>query len=678
MQDNRTLLNRTVLLSLLLLFWFCVILGRLFQLQVVDHAELKEKAEQQQEGFFEVTPKRGDILDRKLEPLAVSVAVESIFSDPSKVKDARLAAGLLAPILGMDGVQLEKKLSSLTRFVYLKRKVPPKEAEQVRQLDLEGIHFQKETKRIYPHKELAAHVLGFVGLDNEGLSGIEYFLDKQIKGSRGRIFIRQDARRQVYQGFNAAEGTEGNVVILTLDRDLQFIAEQELRRGVQEHHAASGAAIVMDPATGDILAMASWPEFNPNRFSDSPAENRRNRSILEVYEPGSTFKIITASAAIAERVVRPSEILDCKIGTVALGGKIFREAKHSFGLLSFSEIIEKSSNVGTIKLGLRLGEDRLYSYIRRFGFGQRTGVELPAEEVGLLRRPSEWSKLSIGAISIGQEVGVTPLQLLAAVSAVANGGTWVRPRIFDRVLNPAGDVVRSSVAERREILPPESARIVAEALQGVVERGTGTLALPDGYSAAGKTGTAQKFINGAYSRTRYVASFVGFAPAERPALAAIVMINEPAGTIWGGAVAAPVFKAMMERALLHMKVPKTRPAAWQLQAAARDPAAQQAEAEESEQAAISETIAEIIEQEGWKTHQERDETLVTVELKEGAVQVPDFTGKSLREVVRQCGQLRLNLKASGSGVAVGQRPVAGVRAIPQTTCEVFFALKNRP
>jgi cell division protein FtsI (penicillin-binding protein 3) len=670
------LLNRLLIVYLLVAVWGLCLTARLVQLQVFQHQVYRQLAEEQRIGFVELNASRGDIVDRHLEPLALSVETESLFAHPTlkTVSDPMRAAELLAPILQQQKQEIYKKLVSEAKFVYLARRISPRQALQVRQLNLAGLYFQKESQRAYPGRETACHVLGFVG-DNKGLSGLEYLYDAYVKGEKTRVHLLMDAKRQSYNRFPSPKPTDGNILVLNIDRSVQYIAEQVLAQTVESTGAINGSAIVMDPHSGDILAMASYPFFNPNRYSEYDDEVRRNRSILEIYEPGSTFKIITLSAVLNESLSYPSEVLDCRVGTLRLAGKVYREAKNSYGSLTFNQILAKSSNVGTIKLGLRLGNEKLYEYVEAFGFGQKTGVDLPGEQSGLLRPPPQWSKITIGALSIGQEIGVTPLQMARAISVFANGGYLVRPALVRRIVSAQGDTLWEAPRSSKQVLKPETVEIMRKGLSMVVEEGTGKSARLTGYSSAGKTGTAQKFINGQYSKTKYIASYVGFAPVQNPALVTIVVINEPRGQYYGGIVAAPAFKQIMERALTHLTVPQDQPIPPEPAAPSRmdlarkpsTPPVQTAE-EDLPLESLEETVLTLME-----GRPAAPAAPGTVTIETGWFPLPDFTGRNMREVALDCARLGLRLRVTGSGTAVAQRPLAGSRVFKDTVCEVFFS-----
>ena len=447
---------------------------------------------------------------------------------PSEIPDPKMVADLLAPVLGLDAHNLLGRLTNSRSFCWVKRKITAEEANRIRDLNLQGIYFQRESKRFYPKGDLAAHIVGYVGLDDKGLAGLEYGMDKTIRGRPGRVLLATDARRKSFQSTEwAAE--PGKNVVLTLDEKIQYIAEKALAEAVEKWQAAGGVAIVQNPNTGEILAMASQPTYDPNDFAKSPAQALQNRGVAWVYEPGSTFKLVTVAAVLEEKLANPDEVIDCQRGSIVLAGHVIHDHK-PFGYLSVRDVVVNSSDVGVIKLGLRLGEQRLYKYIRNFGFGEKTDVELPGEEHGLLKPPGRWSGISIGEISMGQEVGVTAIQLVTAYSAVANGGVLFEPRlVHDLFLGQVHDAMPPVPGHR--VISERTASLLKQFLAAVVERGTGRAAQLAGYSAAGKTGTAQKIDpSGAYSKSHYVASFVGFAPIGKPAITILVVIDYTGGS----------------------------------------------------------------------------------------------------------------------------------------------------
>jgi cell division protein FtsI (penicillin-binding protein 3) len=421
---DRSAASRLLIVAGLAVLWMSAVFGRLGYLQLFRHAEYLSRAQRQQQRTIEITPRRGSIFDRNGHPLAMSIPVDSAFAVPSEIVDQPLAARLLSGVLGIPREVLEARFGSAHSFVWIARKLPPDKKDAVEALSLKGVYFQKENQRIYPKRDLAAHVLGFVDLDEKGLGGIEYELDSQIRGKSEKIIVMADARQRWFEG----QRERGTDVILTLDEKVQYIAERELGYAISKTHAIAGTAIVMNPNTGAILALANWPKFNPNAASDAPAEARMNRAVSALYEPGSTFKLITMAAAFDQGITRPTEVFDCENGAVYVAGHRIRDHK-PFGLLSVADILAQSSDVGAIKIALRLGAPKFYDYIRAFGFGQPTGVDMPGESKGILRRLENWSAISIGSISMGQEVGVTPLQLSSAISAIANGGMLYKPHV---------------------------------------------------------------------------------------------------------------------------------------------------------------------------------------------------------------------------------------------------------
>ena len=442
--------------------------------------------------------------------------------------------------------------------MWIARKLPPETAARIAALNLRGIYFQREDQRFYPKRELAAPVLGYVDIDEHGIGGVEYQLDGRIRSKPGRMMILADAHSR---WFDSSEKTPeaGSSVVLTIDENIQYIAEKELAAAIADTHAKAGTVIVQDPSNGEILAMASWPTFNPNAVGGSAPEARMNRAVGALYEPGSVFKIVTLSAAIDQGITTPDEVVDCQMGAIYIAGHRIRD-HHPFGLLTVSEILAHSSDVGAIKIGLRLGAPKLYDYIRAYGFGSPSGIDLPGENRGLLRRLENWTPISIGAVSMGQEVGVTPVQMITAVSAIANGGLLYRPHVV-LALRKGSEQITATEPEPRRVVRVTTAATMRAMLEGVVLRGTGKLAQLDGYTTAGKTGTAQKIdpATGRYSATQLIASFVGFAPINNPAVTVLVQLDSPVGAHEGGSVAAPAFRHIAEQVLAYRNVPHDIP-----------------------------------------------------------------------------------------------------------------------
>lgn len=541
--------------------WLFALALRLWWLQVEQHDHYAEKAVEQQQGVIVLDPPRGTIFDARGRQLALSVEAFSVAADPRRVEDPEATADALAPVLRADRDRLLEKLLEERRFVWLKRKVDAPVADLARDLDLPGIHFLPESKRHYPLGPLAGAVLGYVGLDNSGLAGLEYRYERQVSTVEGRRTVIRDglADTVLYPSMAASDARPGSDLHLTLDAAIQNIVERELAAAVETHNAKRGSVVVMDPMTGAVLAMASYPGFDPNEFQRYPKATWRNAPIAVAYEPGSTFKMITLAAALEANAVDPGQNIHCGNGGIRLGRTRIND--HTpFGVLTVREIMAKSSNVGAIKLGAAAGRERLYSTIRTFGFGRATGVDLPNESAGLLQPLERWFPLTPAYISFGQGLSVTSLQMASAFSVIANGGYLLRPYLVDSVGDAPGVPGASDDADepRREVvgmpISPSSVRQIRSILEGVVLDGTATAAGVPGYRAAGKTGTAQKAIKGGYAPNRYIASFVGFAPIERPALSIAVEIDEPWPRYHGGEAAAPVFAAVAEQALLYLGV----------------------------------------------------------------------------------------------------------------------------
>jgi cell division protein FtsI (penicillin-binding protein 3) len=553
---------RLLILAGVALLWITAVFGRLTYLQLFRHADYLARAQRQQQRTIEITPKRGAIYDRNKTPLAMSVPVDSAFAVPAELGDESLAARLLSGIVGVPQDVLEARFASSRSFVWIARKLPPEKAEAVNALNLKGVYLQKENQRFYPKRDLAAHVLGFVDMDEKGEAGIEYELDKQIRGQSEKIIVMADAKQRWFDG-GEAQRERGADVYLTIDEKIQYIAERELALAIAETRALAGTVIVMNPNTGEILAMANWPKFNPNKPGESSGEARMNRAVSAMYEPGSTFKVVTLAAALNEEITRPEEVFDCENGRVYVAGHRIRDHK-PFGLLNVREILAQSSDVGAIKIALRLGAPKFYDYIRAFGFGEHTGVELPWESRGYLQPVGTWGAYMIGPISMGQGVGVTPLQLVGAISAIANGGMLYKPRIISELRrgDHAVDIPGHEAPEEpRRVIRPETAATMRELMEGVILHGTGPRARLDGWTAAGKTGSAQKTDpnTGRYSPTHFIASFTGFAPINDPAVTILVSLDSPVGLHEGGEVAAPVFKRIAEQVLAYLDVPRDVP-----------------------------------------------------------------------------------------------------------------------
>jgi cell division protein FtsI (penicillin-binding protein 3) len=653
--------------------WGGIILCRLAQLQILQHEEYAELALKHQQKANSVPAPRGIIYDSHMDKLATSVSVGTLEAEPWKIEDKSRAAQDLASILNLDFEELHARITDPARrkHMVVKRRIDPKDEAPIEALGLKGVYLVEESMRVYPNRELASQTLGFVNMNNDGGAGLEIQYDRELKGTAGQISFEVDAKKRPFRAHVLKPPVQGHSLVLSIDKSIQYITERELAAGVENAGAATGVAIVMDSRTGGILALANYPPFNCNAYYDYSSDFHRNRAVADLFEPGSTFKVVVATAALEAGLTRPDEEIDCQMGAMTVGGHVFHDHK-PYDLLTFSQIIEHSSNIGAAKLALRLKEQGLYAALRNFGFGARTGIDLPGEIIGLVRDLRQWSGMSIAAISFGQEIGVTSIQILTAVNAIANGGFRVRPFVVDRVIEQNGDLVRAHQTESTRIMRPETAAAVRDAFEGVVLRGTGRLAALEGYRAAGKTGTAQKIVDGRYSNTKYVASFIGFAPLPQPQITVLVQIDEPRGSIYGGDVSAPIFRKIAQAVLLQLHVPpdQTIPIKPQVNPTIADntsedflpnatpllPVGTRAESGDG-------PAQEGISQSG----------VITMLVSSASVEIPDFLGLSKRTVIERCQELGLRIQTSGAGSAVFQLPPPGTRIPMGDTCSVTFA-----
>ena len=630
---------------------FVAVCVRDIYLQVVKRDQLVKIAERQYQRVVPLTPARGTIYDCNNAALAVSIEMDSCFAEPQNIDDVPGTCAKLAPLLGMSTADLAKKLETSKHFVWLQRRITPDLAKRINDLELDGIGFAKETKRFYPNSEVASHVIGFTGLDPEGLNGIELKYDSVILGNNGYLVTERDAlgRDIGLKGAFIKNSSKGQNVTLTLDKNIQYIAEKELAKAVLDSRAKAGMAIVMDPQTGKVLAMANYPNFNPNAFAKYSQNELRNRAITDSFEPGSTFKIFLIAAALEERAIRPTDTFYCENGSYEIGGRTIHDTHH-YGSLSVGDVLKYSSNIGAAKIGARLGQERLSRYLRGFGFGERSGIDLPGEVSGYLRDRSQWYGVDLATISFGQGVTASALQLTAAVSAVANGGTLMKPYIVDRISTQDGAVTHQFAPQPvRRVISPATAQAVARMMEGVTgEGGTGLNAAVDGYRVAGKTGTAQKVdpVTHAYSADKRTASFVGFVPVNNPRFTIMVVIDEPKTSPYGGVVAAPAFSAIALQSLCYYKVTPDQPLRKKDQcivAKAEPPAATEEQTAEG-----------------------------TVVVGDGGAAMPNFAGMSMREVLRVMERRGINVKLIGSGRAQEQNPRPGQRIGPSDQVWVRF------
>jgi len=572
------------------LIWVSLIVSKLFWLQIVRHKEFVEKAQKQQQHTFEVAPRRGVLYDRNLRQLAMTVQADSVFAVPSEIDDKKATVHALAQIVHTSPEdtwtnedQIAERVNASRGFAWIARRLSPETAAKVKALNLKGIYFQKEFQRFYPDSEIAAQVLGYVGVDDNGLGGMEQKFDARLHGQPGRMYAAVDARRHV-MGSTEREPQPGANLVLTIDENIQFIAERALDAAMQRTHADNGTVVVQDVHTGQILALAIRPTFNPNDFRHTTPALLRDHAVSDVYEPGSTFKLVTYASAIDEHVVKPDDMIDCQGGAITLNGRTIHDNQgEHYGVIPVHEALEHSSDVAAVKLALKMGPEHFYDYIRSFGFGSKTGLELPGETRGLLRPPAKWGSTSIGSIAIGQEIGVTPVQLVSMVSTIANGGVFLPPHVVLTTQDPnsqnsghtAGQPGSQLVAlpfhageELPNPLPAGAHRVIStmsaaemrKMMEGVVLYGTGKQAQLNGYSSGGKTGTAQKIdpATHTYSKTMHIASFAGLAPVNSPVIAVAVVLDDPRGgglSYYGGAASAPVFAQVAQDTLEYLGVP---------------------------------------------------------------------------------------------------------------------------
>ena len=529
--------------------------GRLLFIQFFRSEYLTSIAKKQHNQLVELEPRRGTIYDRNLKAQAFNMSMDSLYAEPNIIKDKEGLANQLLPILGLERGYLQDRLNRKKSFIWLARKLSPEKSEAVKGLKAKGLGFMKETKRIYPNSYLASHIVGFSGMDNLGLEGLERSFDGYLRGTSGwAIFLRDARLKKLDIWEKMVVPQDGMDLVLTIDEVIQYIAERELDKAFKDFHAKGASIVVMDPHTGKILAMANRPTYDLNDRSGVSKDAIRNRAICDLYEPGSVFKIVTASAALEEKKVTEDDIFFCENGAYRVGGRILHD-HHAHGNLTFRQVIEQSSNIGTVKIAQILGPDTLYRYIKAFGFGTKTGVDLSGEISGMIHPPRLWSKTSITAVPIGQEVGVTALQLASAISVIANGGLLMKPYIVDSVRDNQGNIIKQNKPVMvRKVISVDTAMRIKKILTGVIEEGTGKLGRVSGFSAAGKTGTAQKLEpNGSYSHDKFVASFIGFSPAEDPMITIVVTVDEPHPYYFGGVVAAPVFKKVAGDVIRYLK-----------------------------------------------------------------------------------------------------------------------------
>ncbi len=711
---------RLYALSGFLCLWLVAICFRLVYLQIFCYGDFEQRAQHQQQRSFDLSAKRGIIYDRAGRELAMSIQVDSAFAVPTETPDLANTISLIARITKDDPRVVLADCRARKTFCWVARKADAEVIERIRALNLQGIHFQKEPKRFYPKRELAAQMLGYVGTDDQGLSGLERQFNSELLGKPGKLMISVDARKRWFSSVEK-QPEPGNNIVLTVDQNIQYIAERELETAMEQTKAIAGTVIVQNPRTGEVLALANRPTFNPNLRKEITVDALKDRAVSDVYEPGSTFKIVTVSAGLEEKITRPDEMFDCQMGSIVINGMRIRDSK-PHGVLSVADIVAESSDVGAIKIALRLGDDRLYKYIRAFGFGQQTGIELPGETRGLTKPVNRWSKVSIGAISMGQEIGISPLQLIGLISTIANDGVWVAPRIVAGTVAPqiTPQTIAFQPSENRRVISSLTAAQMRQILQGVVLHGTGRKAILEGYSSAGKTGTAQKVdpSTHAYSKTKYVGSFAGFAPVNDPKVSVAVILDSAVGLHQGGQVAAPVFQRVAQQVLEYMHVPHDveLPPSRQVLLARRNvpekdldesspdhlgsgldladagetpttPApksatiATQVVPAALTQAVVAQKEPSPLAPAATNSPPKPDASVepklpssgtVVLEVEEGGIAVPSFLGKNVRAAVEAAQDAGLDLDAVGSGTAREQSPPPGSKVATGSRVTVKF------
>ena len=724
--------KRFWIICLFFLVWACVIAGRLFLLQIVDHKEYLERAEKEQQRTFEVAPRRGVLYDRNLRELAMTVQVESIYADPSEIENKAAAAQTLAGLDHTDAddgrnseSEIAERRNAGHNFAWIARRVTPDVATAVRNLNMKGIYFQKEFQRFYPDNLIAAQVLGFVGSDDNGLGGLEEKFDYELHGEPGEMYAAMDARRKV-MGSSEHDPEPGRNLVLTIDENIQFLAEKALDRAMEKTQALNGTVVIQDVHTGQLLALAIRPAFNPNNYRHTSPELLRDHAVSDVYEPGSTFKLVTYATALDQHVAEPDDMIDCQGGKITLAGRVIHDNQgEHMGVVPVHRALEESSDVAAVKLALKVGPDHFYQYIRAFGFGSRSGIELPGETRGLLQPVKRWGGSSIGSIAIGQEVAVTPLQLVTMVSTIANGGEYLPPHVLltdaDSDSNkPAQAVPFKHGGDLPNPLPTGAHRVIAtltaaqmrKMMEGVVLFGTGKSAQLNGYSSGGKTGTAQKIdpATHTYSKTMHIASFAGFAPVNNPVIAVAIVMDSPKGAYYGADVSAPVFADVAQQVLEYLGVPHdidlrpaaaTKPSApiteddsaqdesavralydavndlpsddplrtppQKSVAAAQQPADSAANAKQPSQAISTTQVNAMQSHEATPQTNSAQNATQTVTVSDGTrLRVPSLLGLPVRKVIEQAAAAGLEVQIVGNGTARQQAPDPGTMVAPGT------------
>ena len=643
---------RIVSIMVVFLVLSVALISRAFQLQILSSQSLKTMAQRQHTASLPMQPDRGIIYDRNGEKLAITVPADSVCADPSKITNAAEVSAKVAEILNLDRKSVHQKISAPRNFSWLARRISPEQADQIRQADIEGIFLIKEPKRFYPNGQLGAHLLGFVGADNSGMEGLEYKYNDALKENARRLAWVQDAKGKklfLRAELPETENDEGLNLVLTIDNRIQYLVETHLKEAVEARGAKGGIAVVMNPKTGEILALANEKAFNPNDISGLSPSAWRNRAVTDSFDPGSTFKPFLVAAALEEKIVREFDRIFCEDGSFAVADRTIREANNKrHGYLSVKDIMKYSSNIGAVKIAQKLGKDKYYRYIENFGFGVKTGIELPGEAAGILRPAQRWTSVDTAVIAFGQGISVTAIQLIAAMSAIANDGVLMKPHIVRGLTDKDNNPVEMNEPEAvRQVISPQTAKRMSKMLTQVVaaEDGTGKNAYIANVAVAGKTGTAQKFdsARNVYSSEKVRTSFIGFFPADNPQVSILVILDEPQTDKWGGVAAAPVFKNIGEQILncFETNIHRTQIV----------------------KADVSDKVNLISTQ---NDYTRRDFSAADDS------EMPDFTGLTIRQALRKAKASSINLKISGNGWAVRQYPQPGARLGGERVCKVFF------
>ncbi len=633
----------------LLLAGFAAVAIKLVTIQIFEHEDWVKYVDKQRKSAITIPSSRGGIYDRNGSPLATSLAREVLCVVPSRVKDSAKLAKALSPYAGMSASKIRDKIKKTSRYlIYLKRGLDVKTRQEIAALGLDGVEFRTESARRYPKGSLAANLIGFANIDNKGLEGLEYGFDSLLAGESGKqIVVRDNSRREMAAlAQTVKEARDGDSIILTIDENIQYSAEKALDEIVGKYSPESATAVVIDPKTGQVLAMAGRPTFDPNRPSTFSAKRLRNRAVTDILEPGSVFKPIGAAIALERGVITPEDRVYCEDGAMRYYGHTFNDV-HPLGEVTFAKVMAESSNIGMIKVLSVLEPDVLYSNIRNFGFGLPTGIDLPGEVGGIVHPPSRWSGLSMGSLSIGQEVSVTALQIATAFSAIANAGRMMRPYVVSEVIDQHGETVQeNSPRFVRQVIRPQTARTLAALMEGAVEFGTGSAAKIKGYAVAGKTGTAQKpdLENGGYYRDRYVGVFAGFVPADDPVAAIAVVVDNPQNEHYGGKVAAPAFRQIAKSILNFKEIPPTR-------------------------RPKPETPDETPEP---RRERRSAKTPIIIAGEDGLFRMPDLEGATMRAITDSPLARLMQLEFHGSGVAYWQAPAPGKKIQKGQPCRIAF------